>query len=70
MIYLQTDRLILRDYSEDDFDAYYRLKTDEPTMYYMQDIKCTSIEQAKDEFTEVLSDMAKEDRASGLLYLP
>ena len=34
MIYLETERLILRDYREDDFDEYFRLKTDEKTMYY------------------------------------
>ena len=39
MINLETDRLILRDYTESDFDAYYKLKTDDKTMYYMQDIK-------------------------------
>ena len=64
MIYLETDRLILRDYSADDIDAYYRLKTDEQTMYYMQDIKCTSIEQAKDEFTEVLEDTFEIEEVS------
>ena len=69
MIYLQTDRLILRDYTADDFGAYYRLKTDERTMYYMQDIKCNSIEQAKEEFSDVLSDMAKEDRKYCFLHM-
>ncbi len=39
MIYLETDRLILRDYTTDDFEDFYRLKTDDQTMYYMQDIK-------------------------------
>ena len=62
MIYLETDRLILRDYSADDIDAYYRLKTDEQTMYYMQDIKLDSFDAAKEELADVLADMAKEDR--------
>ena len=39
MIHLETDRLILRDYTNGDFEDYYRLKTDDQTMYYMQDIK-------------------------------
>lgn len=39
MIHLETDRLLLRDYTNDDFEDYYRLKTDDQTMYYMQDIK-------------------------------
>ncbi|WP_155832399.1 hypothetical protein [Butyrivibrio sp. MC2013] len=47
MIKLETDRLILRDYTESDFDAYYKLKTDEKTMYYMQDIKLDLVDDAK-----------------------
>ena len=39
MIYLETDRLILRDYTIDDFEAYYKLKADPQTMYYLQDIQ-------------------------------
>ena len=42
MINLETGRLILRDYKESDFDAYFRLKTDDKTMYYLQDIKLHS----------------------------
>ena len=38
MIFLETERLILRDYVETDFDDYYRLKSDAKTMYYLQDI--------------------------------
>ena len=39
MISLETERLILKDYREDDFDEYFRLKTDEKTMYYLLDIQ-------------------------------
>ena len=39
MISLETERLIFKDYREDDFDEYFRLKTDEKTMYYLQDIQ-------------------------------
>ena len=69
MIYLETDRLILRDYSADDIDAYYRLKTDEQTMYYMQDIKLDSFDAAKEELADVLADMAKEDRKFYFLHM-
>ena len=37
-IRLETDRLILRDYETEDRDAYFRLKSDSKTMYYLQDI--------------------------------
>lgn len=62
MIYLETERLILRDYQEDDFNEYYRLKTDSKTMYYMQDIQLATKEEAYKDFHEVLADMTKSDR--------
>ncbi len=37
MIHLETDRLILRDYTDEDFDVYYKLKSDAQTMYYLKD---------------------------------
>ena len=61
MIYLETDRLILRDYVTGDFDDFYRLKTDDQTMYYMGDIRSDSIESAKAEFANVLEDMASSE---------
>ncbi len=69
MIYLETDRLILRDYKEGDLDEYYRLKTDEKTMYYMQDIKLHSMDEAKAEFSEVLADIEKDDRQFYFLHM-
>ena len=39
MISLETERLIFKDYIDDDFDEYFRVKTDEKTMYYLQDIQ-------------------------------
>ena len=46
MIYLETERLILRDYCEGDFNEYYRLKTDSKTIYYLQDIQLFTKEEA------------------------
>ena len=57
MIKLETERLCLRDYVEADFEAYYKLKTDDRTMYYMQDIKLDDRETARVEFEDLLSDM-------------
>lgn len=62
MIYLETDRLILRDYATGDLDDYYILKTDDQTMYYMQDIKLDSVESAKEDFANVMKDMASNER--------
>lgn len=59
MIYLETERLILRDYQEDDFNEYYRLKTDSKTMYYLQDIQLVTKEEAYKDFHEVLANRQK-----------
>jgi len=61
-IRLETERLILRDFTESDFEAYCKLKTDCQTMYYLQDIKLKSIDDARTDFTYVLDDMKRADR--------
>ncbi|MDE7272474.1 MAG: GNAT family N-acetyltransferase [Lachnospiraceae bacterium] len=69
MIYLETDRLILRDYRNDDFDAYYRLKSDSKTMYYLQDIQLFTREEAYEDFQRVLYDMSKADRMFYFMHM-
>ena len=66
MIKLETERLRLRDYVEADFEAYYKLKTDDRTMYYMQDIKLDDRETARVEFEDLLSDMKNIHRTKRL----
>lgn len=68
MIYLETERLILRDYREDDFNEYYRLKTDTETMYYLKDIQLFSKEEGYKDFNKVLDDMSKSDRKFFFLH--
>lgn len=69
MIHLETDRLILRDYMESDFEAYYRLKTDSKTMYYIQDIQLNSLNEAKTDFNNVLSDIQDMNRKYYFLHM-
>ncbi len=69
MIYLETDRLILRDYVAEDLDDYYRLKTDDQTMYYMGDIRLDSMEAAREDLKNVLEDMAREEREFYFLHM-
>lgn len=69
MIYLETERLILRDYCADDFEEYYRLKTDSKTMYYLQDIQLFTKEEAYKDFQTVLDDMKKSDRKFYFLHI-
>jgi len=61
-IYLETERLILRDYQPADFDAFYRLKADDRTMYYLQDIQLHSPEEARFDFESVLADQSSSRR--------
>ncbi len=69
MIKLETERLCLRDYVETDFEAYYKLKTDDQTMYYLQDIKLDNREEAEAEFREVLADMESAHRKFYFLHM-
>lgn len=69
MIHLETERLILRDYCESDFDEYYRLKSDSKTMYYLQDIQLFTEEEAREDFQMVLEDMVKPDRKFYFLHM-
>ena len=54
---------------EEDFEAYFRLKSDEKTMYYLQDIQLSSREEAEREFREVLADAASLDRKFYFLHM-
>ena len=69
MIYLETERLILRDYHDKDFNDYYRLKSDTRTMYYLQDIQLFTEEEACEDFRMVLNDMKKFDREFYFLHI-
>ena len=69
MIKLETERLCLRDYIETDFEAYYKLKTDDQTMYYMQDIRFDDRELARSEFEDVLADMESDHRKYYFLHM-
>lgn len=69
MIYLETERLILRDYTDKDFDEYYQLKTDFKTMYYLQDIQLFTKEEGYEEFHMVLNDMKKSERKFYFMHI-
>ena len=62
MLHFETDRLILRDYNENDFEEYYKLKSDPETMYYLQDIQLFTQEEAKIDFDMVLRDSKEAGR--------
>lgn len=68
-IFLETERLILRDYKPADFDVYYRLKSDEQTMYYLKDIQLHSLEEARSDFESVLKDQRSLSRQFYFLHM-
>lgn len=68
-IRLETERLILRDYTADDLEPYCRLKMDAKTMYYLQDIQLHSLNEAERDFAKVLADMASADRRFYFLHM-
>lgn len=59
---MTTDRLILREYDAADEDAYYQLKSDPQTMYYLRDIQLHSREEAAHDLASVLADQQQPDR--------
>lgn len=63
MIHLETRRLVLRDYTPEDEEEYYQLKSDEGAMgRYQWDIMMHSREESDREFAGVLADGKKPDR--------
>lgn len=66
---LFTDRLILREYQETDKEAYFKLKSDKATMYYLQDIQLSNQEEADAELSNLLSDMRDEHRKFYFLHI-
>lgn len=66
---LETERLILREYTESDRAAYFKLKSDPETMYYLQDIRLFSEEEADVDFANVLRDQRSDSRKFYFLHM-
>lgn len=62
MFYMETENLILRDYEESDREAYYQLKSNPKTMYYLQDIQLHTREEANTDFQKMLDDLRSKKR--------
>lgn len=69
MIYLETERLILRDYCVDDFEEYFRLKSDPETMRYLEGSRPVSRAAAHAEFQKVLADQNGPNRKFTFLHM-
>lgn len=66
---LETERLIIRDYAESDREAYFRLKSDPKTMYYLQDIQLSTREESDADFDTVLEDSKRGQRTFYFLHI-
>ncbi|MCT4593919.1 MAG: GNAT family N-acetyltransferase [Anaeromicrobium sp.] len=62
VIYLETDRLIIRDHKIADLKTHHLLLSDDTAMYYLQDIKTNSLEDAKKNLTEAIEQIPLEKR--------
>lgn len=64
MIWLETPRLVLRDYTPADLEEYYLLKSDEGAMArYQWEIMLHSREEAREEFARLLADAQGPERS-------
>ena len=68
-MYLETERLILRDYEDADEEAYFKLKSDSETMYYLQDIQLKTKAEGNADFAEVLKDQTSDHRTCYFFHI-
>jgi len=62
MIYLQTERLIIRDYKPEDLETHFTLFSDREAMYYPRGMYIETIEEAKNNLDKVINEIDKKDR--------
>lgn len=59
-IYLETERLCIRDHKWEDIETHHKLLSDEEVMYYLQDIKTTSWTSSRE---NLMKAMEEENRS-------
>ena len=62
MIRLVTDRLVIRDPLTTDIDGWHRLLSDPKTMYYLDDIMTSSLEESRKNLEVAISESQKPNR--------
>ncbi len=62
MIQFDSQRLIIRDYSETDIDAFHKLFTDDEVMYWMPEVKTHSLDESKKFLYESIAESQFEGR--------
>ena len=62
MIRLETDRLIIRDHTEDDIVDLHKVLSDSNVMYYLQDLKTNNIEESKSNLRVSINESKSDSR--------
>ncbi len=58
---LQTERLILRPYTENDVNEHFRLMSDPTIMRYLPDLRAETLAQSRDNLLSAIEDMIRDD---------
>ena len=69
MIYLETERLIIRDPAWPDLPGWHKLMSDPKTMYFVDDIMTRSEEESRQNLSEAISDIANPNRTKYFLAM-
>ena len=62
MIYLQTERLVIRDHKPEDLETYFALFSNKQAMYYLPRSYIETVEQAKEQLDMLINQIDKEGR--------
>jgi ribosomal-protein-alanine N-acetyltransferase len=69
MIKLETDRLIIRDHTEDDIVDLHKLLSDSKVMYYLQDLKTNGIEESESNLRVSINESNSDSRGKYFLAI-
>lgn len=61
-IFLQTERMVIRDYEKEDLNSHHKLMSDREEMRYLPDIMTHSLEESKKDLDEAIADQENPER--------
>ncbi|MDK2809154.1 MAG: [ribosomal protein S5]-alanine N-acetyltransferase [Clostridiales bacterium] len=62
MVYLQTERTVIRDYYEEDLNTHHALFSDKTAMYYLQDIATKTMEESRRNLQDAINEVKNVNR--------
>jgi ribosomal-protein-alanine N-acetyltransferase len=69
LIWLESERLILRDHVEADFESHHELISNEKNMYYMPEVLTHSLKESRENFNVTLNASKEEKRSKYFLRI-